>query len=127
MEGKKSKIIESKALEKVTLEEKKSWWSVAFVWAGNVICVPALMVGGMCVSGMTFGNAALALVIGYAIVVSYMFLLSAQAAQLGYPSTVTFSRALGTRGSGAAISLIIAISYIGWFGYQTMCAAILLA
>ena len=27
-------------------EERQSWGSIAMVWIGSVICVPALMVGG---------------------------------------------------------------------------------
>src|SRR5665647_1024123 len=110
MEEKKVSRVESTTLKKLKPEEKKSWVSIAFIWAGNVICVPALMVGGMVTAGLNFQQSVIAMMIGYLIVVSYMMLMGAQAAQLGVPSTVSISRAFGDRGSGVAVSIIIAIS-----------------
>ena len=37
-------------------EERQSWGSIAMVWIGSVICVPALMVGGMLGNGLTMGG-----------------------------------------------------------------------
>lgn len=34
-------------------EERQNWVSIAFVWIGSVICVPALMIGGMLGAGLT--------------------------------------------------------------------------
>lgn len=124
MEKKKSSVVETTTLQKVSPEEKKSWWSIAFIWMGSVICVPALMVGGMISSGLPFGQTVLAMVLGFGLVVVYMSLLGAQSSDLGVPSTVSFSRAFGSRGSGVAVGAIIAIMGTGWFAYQThVCAS----
>ena len=59
----------------IKAEERQSWGSITMVWIGAMICVPALMIGGMIGSGMTLGTAALAIIIGYvadAILDSYM-------------------------------------------------------
>ncbi len=120
----KSTRVEVTTLERVPDSERKSWQSIAFIWAGNVICVPALMVGGMVSAGLNFRQSVLAMVLGYAIVVLYMILLGTQSSDLGVPTTVAISRAFGNRGSGVAISLIIAVSMTGWFGFQTsVCAS----
>ena len=37
-------------------EERQSWGSIAMVWIGSVICVPALMVGGMLGNGLSLGR-----------------------------------------------------------------------
>ena len=37
-------------------EERQSWGSIAMVWIGSVICVPALMVGGMLGNGLSMGG-----------------------------------------------------------------------
>ena len=112
--------VENITLEQVPESEKKSWLSIAFIWAGNVICVPALMVGAMVSAGLNFKDSILAMFIGYGITVALMMLIAAQSAQTGRPSMVAVSRALGERGSQFTISLITAISMIGWYGYQTI-------
>lgn len=123
MEEKKKSSIEVIALEEVPESEKKSWASIAFIWAGNVICVPALMVGAMVSAGLNFQQSILSMFIGYGITVGLMMLIAAQSAQTGRPTAIAVSRALGDRGSQYTISLVIAISMIGWFGYQTIVCA----
>ncbi|MDR1134665.1 MAG: cytosine permease [Clostridiales Family XIII bacterium] len=115
----KTSAVEAIALEQVPLAEKKSWTSIAFIWAGNVICVPALMVGGMIASGLNFVSSVLAMLLGFGLVCVYMSFIGSQAADLGRPSTVIFSRCFGTRGSGFAVSLVLAVCCTGWFAFQT--------
>jgi cytosine permease len=123
MENKTSQI-EQLALERVPESERKSWTSVAFVWMGSNICVPALMVGGMIATGMPFGQACLAMLLGFTFVCIYMSLIGSQGADLGRPSTVIFARALGSRGAGVALGLILLIACAGWFSFQTyVCGA----
>ena len=93
-EAKKSHV-ETITLEQVPDSEKKSWPSIAFIWAGNVICVPALMVGAMVSAGLNFKESILAMFIGYGIVVALMMLIAAQSAQTGRPTVIAVSRALG--------------------------------
>ena len=38
---------------KIQEEERQGWISIAMVWTGSVICVPALMIGGMLGAGLT--------------------------------------------------------------------------
>ena len=121
-ETKKSHV-ETITLEQVPDSEKKSWLSISFIWAGNVICVPALMVGAMVSAGLNLKDSILAMFIGYGIVVVLMMLIAAQSAQTGRPTAVAVSRALGDRGSQLTLSLIITISMIGWYGYQTIVCA----
>ena len=44
---------EDKGLSQIQPNEKRSWWSIAFIWVGTMICIPMLMVGGI---GSTGGN-----------------------------------------------------------------------
>ena len=40
-------------------EQRQSWQSIAMVWAGGMICVPCLMVGGvLSQGGLSIGQAA---------------------------------------------------------------------
>ena len=115
--------IERIALEPVPPEQKKSWPAIAFIWSGNVICIPALMVGSMIASGLPFGKCVLAMIIGYSITCVLMMFIAAQAANTGVPAVAAVTRALGTRGSQVSLSLIFAISMTGWFAYNNIVCA----
>jgi len=115
--------IESITLEPVPPEEKKSWLSIAFIWAGQVVCVPALLCGALIAAGLTFKESFIAMIIGYGITVVLMMLIATQAAYTGRPSVIGVARALGTRGSQLSISLVLAISLVGWFAYNNIVCA----
>lgn len=124
MDNKKNSMMETTTLQRVPDSERRPWYKIAFIWAGSVICIPALMVGSLVTAGLDFQQSVLAMTIGFGIVVAYMCLLGCQSSDLGLPTTVAISRAYGVRGSQVMISLIIAVSLTGWFGYQTsLCAS----
>ncbi|WP_300448461.1 cytosine permease [uncultured Oscillibacter sp.] len=112
------KAIETSGLSEVKQEDKKRWWEIAFIWAGSVCCVPALMVGGIITTGLTFSQAFLAMMIAYGICVVMMILMSVQSTDLGVPTVVAVSGAFGKKGSSYVISAIISFCFICWFGFQ---------
>lgn len=114
------KAIETAGLSEVKAEERKSWASIAFIWAGSVCCVPALMVGAGITAGLPFGQGALAMFIGYAICVVLMVLMSILSSDKGVPTVVAASGAFGKIGSGYVVSFIIAFCFICWFGFQAV-------
>ena len=72
-------------------EERQSWISIAFVWIGSVICVPALMIGGMLGAGLTLGGLFAAMSIAthtefLAIIVGGLYVIEAlsDVIQVGY-------------------------------------------
>lgn len=83
MEEKKNNLVETITLTPVPMSERKPWYNIAFIWAGSVICIPALMVGSLVSAGLNFGQSVICMVIGYAIVVLYMCLLGIQSCDLG--------------------------------------------
>lgn len=89
------KAIETAGLSEVKAEERKSWASIAFIWAGGVCCVPALMVGAGITAGLPFGQGVLAMFLGYAICVALMVLMSILSADKGVPTVVAASGAFG--------------------------------
>ena len=115
---KKSGVVEQYALGEIPKSERKSWLSIALIWAGAMICVPSLMLGGSLVSGLPLVPAILAGVIGYTIVVAYMVFQGMQGADLGRPTVVSASSTFGQAGSRIIISLVLGVSIIGWFGFQ---------
>ena len=111
---------ESAGLSQVKPQDRKSWLSIAFIWSGFVCCVPALMVGAGITMGLSFGQAALSMCIGYAICVLLMSLMSCLSSDLGIPTVVAASGAFGKTGSSYMVSLVIAICNISWFGFQAV-------
>lgn len=59
---------------KLKNEQQQSWLSLAFVWAGAMISVPGLIIGGTLVAGMPLWEALLTGFIGYGIIVILMIL-----------------------------------------------------
>ncbi len=116
---KKTGIVEHLALEQVPVNQRKSWFSIALIWAGAVISVPSLMVGGAIVSGMPLGMGILAGITGYIIVVVFMTFQGMQGTDLGRPTVVNASSAFGEKGASFVISFILGVSVMGWFGVQT--------
>ena len=43
MENSKNSTVEKKALSRVAPEQRQSWYSIAFIWVGTMICIPMLM------------------------------------------------------------------------------------
>ena len=65
-------------------EQRQSWTSIAMVWAGGMICVPCLMVGGVLASGgLSLGQIIISIVIGYALICTYMIFIGMQACDTG--------------------------------------------
>lgn len=112
--------MEKYALDRIPDSERKSWWSIALIWAGSIISVSALMVGGVIVQGMPLVQGIIAGAIGYTIVLVLMIFQGMMGADFGVPTVVTASSAFGSQGAKYVISAILAISCIGWFGVQTV-------
>lgn len=125
MSTKKSEdVFEKYALEAVPKENRQSWPSIALIWIGTMICVPALMMGGALITGLNLLHALLAGIIGYTIVIIYMSFQGMQAADLGRPTVSAAIPSFGLSGSRVLISLILGISTLGWFGVQAnVCGA----
>jgi len=122
--SKNEDVYEQYVLEAVPKDKRQSWPSIALIWIGTMICVPALMMGGALITGLNLVNALLAGVFGYTIVVIFMCFQGMQAADLGRPTVSAAVTSFGFSGSRILISLILAISTIGWFGVQAnVCGA----
>ena len=100
--------------------QRQSWLSIAAVWAGGMICVPCLMVGGVLSSGgLSLGQIVASILIGYGMICLYMIFIGMQACDTGLPVSVMASGALGEKGARFLISPLLAIACVGWFGIQS--------
>lgn len=104
----------------VKAEQRQSWTSIAMVWAGGMICVPCLMIGGVLTSGgLSLLEIVLSILIGYGLICAYMIFIGMQACDTGLPVSVMAEGALGKQGARYIISTILAIACVGWFGIQS--------
>ena len=105
---------------KVEESQRQSWLSIAAVWAGGMICVPCLMIGGVLASGgLSMGEIVASILIGYGLICAYMICIGMQACDTGLPVSVMASGALGEKGARYIISTLLAIACVGWFGIQS--------
>lgn len=101
-------------------DKRQSWLSIAMVWAGGMICVPCLMVGGvLSAGGLSMGEIVTSILIGYGIICAYMICIGMEACDTGYPVSILAEWPLGRQGARFIISTLIAIACIGWFGIQS--------
>ena len=100
--------------------QRQSWLSIAAVWAGGMICVHCLMIGGVLSGGgLSLAEIVISILIGYGLICVYMIFIGMQACDTGLPVAVMASGALGEKGARYVISTLIAIACIGWFGIQS--------
>lgn len=101
-------------------EERQSWGSIALVWAGGMICVPCLMVGGVLSGGgLSIPQILVSILIGYGLICAYMILIGMAACDTGLPVSVMAEGALGKQGARYIISMLLTIACVGWFGIQS--------
>lgn len=104
----------------VSESQRQSWLSIAAVWAGGMICVPCLMIGGVLAGGgLSLGEISASILIGYGLICAYMIFIGMQACDTGLPVSVMASGALGEKGARYIISILLAIACVGWFGIQS--------
>lgn len=104
---------------KIPEEQRQGWFSITMVWAGAMICVSCLMVGGLLGSYLTLPQCVIAVLIGYGLVALYMSFIGMQGCDLGLPTSVMAGSSLGEKGAKYIISVLLGIACIGWFGVQS--------
>ena len=115
---------EDKGLSQIQPNEKRSWWSIAFIWVGTMICIPMLMVGGIFGSVLTMSSIFWATLIGFAICCTMMILGGIVGSDTGLNATMCSTRAFGMTGANFTMALVIFICEAGWFAVQTATCAV---
>ena len=104
----------------IKTEQRQSWQSIAAIWAGGMICVPCLMIGGVLSGGgLSMAEILVSILIGYGLICAYMIFIGMEACDTGLPVSVLASGALGEKGARYIISILLTIACVGWFGIQS--------
>jgi cytosine permease len=111
-------VLDDYALSRVPQAARYSWWSVALQRFGQLSCLSQFLLGSALGFGMTFWSAFWALTFGSAILELVSILIGIAGQREGL-STYVLARWTGFGRNGATLlSVVIAITLIGWFGVQ---------
>ncbi|MEM9866193.1 MAG: cytosine permease [Bacteroidota bacterium] len=95
------------------------WPSLAGIWFGGVVSVPALIIGSSLISGLSFGNAVWVGLIGFCFVIFFMSLLSVAAVEKRKATVDLAASSFGHTGAKIIVGLVVGLSTLGWFGIQS--------
>ncbi|MDR2393211.1 MAG: methyl-accepting chemotaxis protein [Treponema sp.] len=88
------------------------------IWVGGLVGVMVPMIGGMLQGGLSIAGIALAVFIGFGIVMAYTALIGMHSSDTALSIHDTAAAAMGTIAAQVLTSLPIAVASIGWFGLQ---------
>ena len=77
-----------KGISQVQADEKRSWTSIAFIWAGTMVCIPMLMVGGIFAGTLTVPSILLVTIAGFAVCCLLMVFTGMIGSDLGLNATI---------------------------------------
>ena len=95
------------------------WYSLAGIWFGGIVSVPALLVGSTLINSLSFGSSLWAGLAGFSFVVLFMSLLSITAVIQRKPTVQLAASSFGENGAKIIVGLVIGLSTLGWFGIQS--------
>lgn len=101
------------AFTAVPEEKKKSLISLIFVLAGYPIALSNFVIGGNVGAGLTFSNAAFALLVGNGVLMAIVLLTGILAFRTGMSTAFMSRRAFGKSGSNI-FSVLLAVSAVTW-------------
>lgn len=105
------------ATEIVPMDKRSSTWLLSLQLAGIAVCVSGLFSGAALAKGLGLNDVILATVVGNSIGALIGGLTGAIGSKLGLSTTVISRRSFGLRGS-LAVSLMAAITLVGWYAVQ---------
>lgn len=102
----------------VPLSHRKSWGAVAAVWFGFPMVLTSAIFGGVIVAFLGFWRGVLAILIGNAVLLLYVGLLSYLAGKSGRNFALQATQTFGRYGYAIASGFLATI-VVGWFAFQT--------
>ena len=95
------------------------WFSLAGIWFGGIVSVPALLVGSTLIASLSFNYSIWAGLIGFSFVLLFMSLLSIAAVEKRKATVSLAASSFGVKGAKLIVGLVIGLSTLGWFGIQS--------
>ena len=101
------------------IKNTTKWYSLAGIWFGGIVSVPALLVGSTLIASLSFNYSIWAGLIGFSFVVLFMSLLSIAAVEKRKATVSLAASSFGVKGAKLIVGLVIGLSTLGWFGIQS--------
>ncbi len=95
------------------------WYSLAGIWFGGIVSVPALLVGSTLIASLSFNYSIWAGLIGFSFVILFMSLVSIAAVEKRKATVSLAASSFGENGAKLIVGLVIGLSTLGWFGIQS--------
>ncbi|MFD0713756.1 cytosine permease [Paenibacillus sp. GCM10027626] len=105
------------AMEPVPQQNRRSWWEITFVTSGFCMAVSGMFAGAALTAGLSLQNIMIAILVGNLVLALYGGFTGAIGAKTGVSTTMLSRHAFGRHGS-LVISIVWAITLIGWFSVQ---------
>ena len=102
-----------------TNQNNTKWYSIAGIWFGGIVSVPALLVGSTLIASLSFNLSIWAGLIGFSFVLLFMSLLSIAAVEKRKATVSLAASSFGENGAKIIVGLVIGLSTLAWFGIQT--------
>ncbi|REB73247.1 cytosine permease [Bacillus sp. 522_BSPC] len=103
--------------EPVPESARRPWWEITFVTSGFCLAVSGMFAGAALSTGMSLGSVIITILIGNLLLTLFGGFMGAIGAKTGVATSMLAKHAFGKSGS-IIISLIFAITLIGWFSVQ---------
>jgi len=113
-----ARLIERSPLVPVAQEDQRTWFFLATIQVGVIICVPMFALGGELGRHARFVDLSPAVIVGSLIVACLASLTGLVGRITRVPTAVIMRRAFGSAG-GKIVAVILVITLFGWFGVQT--------
>lgn len=97
---------------------RRPWWEITFVTSGFCLAVSGMFAGAALATGMELKNVIITILIGNLILTLIGGFMGAIGAKTGLATSMIAKSTFGSKGS-IIISLIFAITLVGWFSVQT--------
>ncbi|TMV45469.1 cytosine permease [Paenibacillus mesophilus] len=105
------------AMEPVPMANRRPWWEITFVTSGFCMAVSGMFAGAALTAGLSLKQIMISILVGNLILALYGGFTGAIGAKTGVSTTMLSRYAFGRYGS-LVISLVWAITLIGWFSVQ---------
>jgi cytosine permease len=103
---------------KVKEQDRRGWGAMAVITAGQLLCIPALMVGGILGEGLSLAGVVFCVAAGGLVLLFCACCTGMRSSASGLPAVVICAEGLGVRGVRLIPAVLITITGIGWFGVQ---------
>lgn len=104
--------------EPVPSSLRRPWWEITFVTSGFCLAVSGMFAGAALATGMSLGNVIVTILIGNLLLTLFGGFMGSIGAKTGMATSMIAKGTFGSLGS-IIISLIFAVTLVGWFSVQT--------